>query len=126
MRYLKLSPMIGLSSQSSSNTPCSGSEAAMGVPRTAGDGVARGGEVGGGVAFGTWVTRGVAVAAGGVGRGVSRLAGFKDTGVGGGDGGAMGPHAALKTRSRARTERRIDAGWQHIIACGYTAPRAGS
>ena len=94
-------------------------------------GVALGGEVGRAVAFGTGVLglgRGVAVGGGRVGRGVSRLAGFKDTGVGGGDGGAVGPQAAPSMSTSRRTERRIDADWQHIIPCRVhcTAPRPGS
>src|ERR687886_2835003 len=129
MRYLKRSPMIGLSRLSSTSMPWRGSEAAMGVPSSTGVGVARGGgEVGRGVAFGTGARRGVAVAVGGatVGRGVRRLAGFNDAGAGVGCGGATGAQAALRTRTSRRIARRIDAGWQHIIACGYTAPRAGS
>jgi hypothetical protein len=108
--------------------PWRGSEAAIGVPRSTGVVVRRGGEVGGGVALATGAARGVAVAVGGasVGRGVRRLAGFNDTGVGVGCGGATGAQAALRIRTSRRTERRIDAGWQHIIACGYTGPRAGS
>src|SRR5947209_5348672 len=115
--------MIGLNRLSSSTTPWSGSEAAMGVPRSAGVGLGCGGEVGRGVAFGAGVARGVGVAGGSVGRGVSRLAGFNDTGVSVGCGGATGPHAAPRRRTSRKTERRIDAGWQHIIACRYTAPR---
>src|SRR5216683_2942564 len=96
--------MIGLKKRSSRKKPCSGSEAATGVPLMVGVVLASWG-----VGFAA-LGAGVAVASR-VGRGVRRLLGLSDTGKGvgvGGGAGRSGPQpAANDTRTRKRTNRRI-------------------
>src|SRR5207302_7738940 len=93
-RYGISSPMIGLRKRSSSRKPCSGSDAATGVPRRTGAGVAVG------VTLRTLVVgtgTGVAVA-GATGRGVSNWTGTYFVGVGGAAGGASVEHAVPRAR----------------------------
>src|SRR5579859_2873657 len=93
--------MMGLVRRSSVSVPTSDSEAATGVPRTLGVGVGFG--VGTAVP-GAATVRGVAVAGGRVGRGVSRFVGFSEVAVGAGAGGGdkTGPHAAMASVLSAR------------------------
>src|SRR5438128_3565810 len=98
---------MGLSRRSSSSRPWSGSDADTGVPRTLGAGVGVGVGVAAAVLCATTLAvgagSGVAVA-GSVGRGVRRMGGLSEVGVGGGGGGAPIPHAV---NSATRTSRAI-------------------
>src|SRR5689334_15036063 len=117
--------MIGLSSRSSSRKPCRGSEAGTGVPRKLGVGEGLG--VGGtgraataaatsvltGSSVGTPAKTGVAVGTR-VGRGVNKLAGLSEAGVG--CGGGAGVHAARPSRSKTGTGSRICREAAEILA----------
>src|SRR5579859_1269447 len=95
--------MIGLSRRSSRSMPWRGSEAATGVPWALGVGVGIG--VGANVP-GTATGCGVGVGGGRVGRGVSRLAGFSEVGVGAGAEDTPELHAVASRIRREVSSRR--------------------
>ena len=91
----------------------------MGVPESAGVDVAVGRVTTTGGAVG-WEVKGVGVAGGGVGRGVSKLAGFNETvGTGVGAGGRTGEQAASsQTKHSANKTPRNTGGLKRTRTSG--------